>query len=526
VEHSNSDFRFSFLCATLGVSIGMLGCLTTESTGKSGSGGGLAGSTGSGGASSSGRQTDSGGSGDSGGTSGAGGASRASGGNSGSDGGSVQGGTSALGGRSGAGGSSGLGGRTVSGGVSASGGVSVTGGASSSAGASGSGGASAGGQSGLGGRSTAGGATGGAATGGSGGLAGATNGGGSSTGTGGSMSAGNFPGDIAKAAGTPMVAAHSMTRAMFAAYTGPLFKALRSSDNQEQDIGTAAGGLVDTKALNTFCTGTTCFVTTLYDQAGNGNDMWRADSLSANQPGTPKKCHLLEIVYWQMTDGTKIPIAMEPVQKASDDLGACLRNRDKTKNMPIGASPETQYGVFHKKYVNGGCCFNYGNTGKAVHYTGPGTLSALNFSKESWWSKGQGSGPWVMVDWEAGVYAGNQCVCAHGALCGDCDSVAQSTNPSVTYDIVTALMKHDGTARWQLKYANAQSGEMKVGIDLPTLPKGYSPLKQEGGIGLGEGGAGDNGGSGGFSEGAVVAAQTSDATDEAIQKSIVSVFGK
>jgi len=331
-----------------------------------------------------------------------------------------------------------------------------------------------------------------------------------------------------------MVAAHSMTRAMFAAYTGPLFKALRVSDNQEKDIGTVAGsGLVDTSALNTFCSGTSCKVTTLYDQAGNGNDMWRADSLSSNQPGTPKICHLLDIVYWQMTDGTKIPIAMEPVQKASDDLGACLRNRDKTKNMPLGASAETQYGVFHKQYVNGGCCFNYGNTGNAVHYTGPGTLSSLNFSKENWWSEGQGSGPWVMVDWEAGVYAGNICVCGRSSACGppngaDCSNsgTKPNQNPSVTYNIVTALMKTDGTAHWQLKNGNAQSGAMAVSIDLPTLPKGYAPLKQEGGLGLGEGGAGDNGGSGGFSEGAVIAAQTTDATDDAIQKSIVSVFGK
>jgi hypothetical protein len=253
--------------------------------------------------------------------------------------------------------------------------------------------------------------------------------------------------------------------------------------------------------------------------------MWRADSLSSNQPGTPTLCNLMDIQYWQMSDGTKIPIAVEDGSKPNGH-GNCLRNRDKTKNMPKGASPETQYGIFHAKYVNNNCCFNYGNTGNAIHYSGPGTLSALNFSIDSWWSKGQGNGPWVMVDWEAGVYAGNTCVCSHGALCGDCSDTGESTNPSVPYTVATALMKHDGTAHWQLKNGNAKSGALSVGIDLPTLPKGYSPLKQEGGIGLGEGGAGDNSGAGGFSEGAVMAAQTSDATDDAIQRSIVSVYGK
>jgi non-reducing end alpha-L-arabinofuranosidase len=460
-------------------------------------------------------------------------------GNGGNGGADASGGKTGTGGVSNTGGQAGAGGSASSGGTNGSGGSSALGGSTTAGGQPGSGGLGMGGKPGTGGVNVTGGATtggqtgsggtaGGAGTSGSGGSTGGTGGAalGGSTGSGGGNDSSTLPGDVAKAAGTPMVAAHSMTRAMFASYTGPLFKALRVSDNQEKDIGTVPGGMVDTGTLNTFCANTSCKVTTLYDQAGNGNDMWRADSLSSNQPGTPKICHLLDIVYWQMSDGTKIPIASEPVQKASDDLGACLRNRDKTKNMPKGASPETQYGVYHKKYVNGGCCFNYGNTGNAVHYTGPGTLSSLNFSKESWWSKGQGSGPWVMVDWEAGVYAGNQCVCAHGGQCGDCDAVAQSTNPSVPYDIATALMKHDGTAHWQLKNGNAQSGALVVGIDLPTLPKGYSPLKQEGGLGLGEGGAGDNGGSGGFSEGAVIAAQTSDATDDAIQKSIVSVFGK
>ena len=51
----------------------------------------------------------------------------------------------------------------------------------------------------------------------------------------------------------------------------------------------------------------------------------------------------------------------------------CLRNRDKTKNMPTGSKPETEYAIFHAQYLNNNCCFNYGNTGNAVHYSGPGT---------------------------------------------------------------------------------------------------------------------------------------------------------
>jgi hypothetical protein len=135
----------------------------------------------------------------------------------------------------------------------------------------------------------------------------------------------------------------------------------------------------------------------LYDQTANGNDMWRGD-VSWNQPGAPKSCDLMDIEYWEMSDGTKVPIALEHGWEPEfvwKSTSQCLRNRDKTENMPLGAEPQTTYAIFHAKYVNYNCCFNYGNTGNAVHYTGPGTSSALNFSKITFWSKGTGDGPWA-----------------------------------------------------------------------------------------------------------------------------------
>jgi hypothetical protein len=436
-----------------------------------------------------------------------------------------------VGGRIGSGGATGSGG-AATGGQSGKGGSGATGGATNS------GGVAMGGQSGRGGSSATGGATGGAGTSGSGnsggGQSGGTGGAAGATGAGGSTSASTLPGDVAKAAGTPFVAAHAMTRALFASYNGPLFKALRDSDKQEKDIGVvAAGGLADFASLNTFCSSTTCKVTTLYDQSGNGNDMWRGDT-AANAPmdggETPKLCQLLDIEYWQMSDGTKIPIALGRGWGPGEEwtrTSQCLRNRDKATNMPTGSKPQTTYGIFHQKYLNPGCCFNYGNTGNRIHYTGPGTLSALNFSKVSYWSKGTGSGPWVLVDWEQGVYAGNTAKCNSGVpAVTTCTATGENPNPSVPHEIVTALFKHNGVDHWALKAANAKTGELSVSIDLPALPKGYSPLKQEGGLGLGEGGAGDSGGSGGFSEGAVMSGETTDATDNAIQKSIVSVYGK
>src|SRR5580700_6786168 len=45
------------------------------------------------------------------------------------------------------------------------------------------------------------------------------------------------PCDVYAAAGDPCVAAHSTTRAMYAAYSGPLYQVLRQSDGKTLDIG-------------------------------------------------------------------------------------------------------------------------------------------------------------------------------------------------------------------------------------------------------------------------------------------------
>jgi hypothetical protein len=45
------------------------------------------------------------------------------------------------------------------------------------------------------------------------------------------------PCDIYAAAGTPCVAAHSTTRALYASYDGPLYQVMRLSDNAVKNIG-------------------------------------------------------------------------------------------------------------------------------------------------------------------------------------------------------------------------------------------------------------------------------------------------
>jgi hypothetical protein len=324
------------------------------------------------------------------------------------------------------------------------------------------------------------------------------------------------PGDIASAAGTPLVAAHSVTRAMYAAYSGKLFQARRASDGTTQDINAAsAGGLVDLNALNTFCSGTTCTVSKLYDQAGNGNDLTQATV--ANQP---------TVGFWSAADGNKYPMVVSVGYQ-------WLRNRTSTKKIPTGSNPQTEYFVVHgdnagRAANTNGCCYDYGNMERYISDDGPGTMTALYFGNATDWTRGAGNGPWVMLDMENGVFAGGGSITI---LNNGSSSDVNANDPSLKYpapNIVTGLAKTNGTSTFEIKYGNASSGTLSIAWNgsLPTNtnPTSYIPLQQEGGLSLGEGGDGSAMGTGAFSEGAIIAAQTSDATDDAIQANLTTLY--
>lgn len=73
--------------------------------------------------------------------------------------------------------------------------------------------------------------------------------------------------DHYSAGNTPCVAAHSVTRSLFAAYDGALYKVLRKADNATMDIHVkVAGGVADAPAQEAFCADSECIITVLYDQ--------------------------------------------------------------------------------------------------------------------------------------------------------------------------------------------------------------------------------------------------------------------
>src|SRR5215475_3187959 len=96
----------------------------------------------------------------------------------------------------------------------------------------------------------------------------------SAVGIGIAQAATSLPCDIYASGGTPCVAAHSTTRALFGSYNGSLYQVRRASDGATTNIGLlSAGGYANAAAQDSFCAGTTCVITVIYDQSGRGNNL-------------------------------------------------------------------------------------------------------------------------------------------------------------------------------------------------------------------------------------------------------------
>jgi hypothetical protein len=163
-------------------------------------------------------------------------------------------------------------------------------------------------------------------------------------------------------------------------------------------------------------------------------------------------------------------------------------------------------------HVNGGCCFDYGNTEQPkANDTGNGHMDAVYFGMRCEHPPCTGTGPWIAGDLENGLFQGNG---------------SNTNDATISFDLVTAMLKNDGQKAFALKTGNAQSGVLTTQYD-GTLPtgqyRGYIPMSQEGGIVLGVGGDNSNWSSGDFYEGVMTAGYPPNAAEDAIQANIVSV---
>jgi non-reducing end alpha-L-arabinofuranosidase len=316
--------------------------------------------------------------------------------------------------------------------------------------------------------------------------------------------AGTGPCDIYASGGTPCVAAHSTTRALFGAYSGRLYQVRRSSDGRTTDIGTlSAGGFANAAAQDSFCANTSCVITIIYDQTSRHNDLRQAPAGGA--AGGPDN----------LANATALPTTAggHKVYGVFVAPGTGYRN-DATNGIARGSAAQGEYMVAAGGHVNSGCCFDYGNAETNARDNGNGHMGAVYFGKLCWFGgvvAGQcaGSGPWVMADLENGLFAG-----ANGTN-------LNNTGRSSTF--VTGMVKMNSTT-YAIKDGDANTGGLKTDYNgpLPTT-SGYTPLHLEGAIILGIGGDNSKGSAGSFFEGVMTTGLPSGTTENAVQANIVSV---
>ncbi|WP_261994723.1 arabinofuranosidase catalytic domain-containing protein [Streptomyces sp. ME109] len=315
------------------------------------------------------------------------------------------------------------------------------------------------------------------------------------------QAAGSQPCDIYAGAGTPCVAAHSTTRALFGAYGGPLYQVTRVSDGASTDIGPlSAGGYADAGRQDTFCADTTCSISKVYDQTSRHNDLFPGPVGTAGM-GADRGADASELSV--TAGGHKVyGIWISP--------GVGYRSHGAASGVAVNGQPEGAYMVASGTHVGSACCFDYGNAESTPADTGNGHMDAVSIATTCYFAPCSGSGPWVEADLENGMFQG--------------DNGSNTANKGNNSTYVTAVLKNNGQTAYALKGGNSQSGGLTTWWD-GALPSrgGYRPMQQEGGIILGTGGDNSNWNMGSFFEGVMVSGYPTDAAENAVQANIVSV---
>jgi hypothetical protein len=320
------------------------------------------------------------------------------------------------------------------------------------------------------------------------------------------------PCDIYAAAGDPCVAAHSTTRALYAAYNGPLYQVMRQTDGKTLDIGIVppagsdAGGYANAAAQDAFCANTYCWITIVYDQSSKHNDLIQAPRGAFSGPAMGGFNNL------PLADMAPITIMGHKAYGVFIAPGMGLRQND-AKGTAVDDQAEGQYWVINGQHYNSGCCFDYGNAEIDSRDDGNGTMETTYYGNAPYWYHGTPPGPWIMTDQENNLVG---CVNPDGSkLCAKL--------PNISWRFVTAMAKGE-PHHWTTLGGDARQGALSVMFDGPRIDATYDPMRKQGAILLGNGGDNSNGSQGTFYEGAMTAAGTfpTDATDQLVQANIVA----
>ena len=294
-----------------------------------------------------------------------------------------------------------------------------------------------------------------------------------------------------------------MVRALSKNYTGPMYQVRSGSSAMNtgsggmlKDIPMLPDGFADTAVQDAFCSGTTCTVSLLYDHSGNGNHLPVAKKglsaggataamddyeSAANKGMMTIKGHKVYSLYMNAREGYRIM-------------------RVGTK-MPVGSASQGIYMLADGTHSGTACCWDFGNV-----TTNPQTYADMNtlFFGVAFWGKGAGSGPWMMADFEAGVWSGGSKIGDPGwGGLNDAQNRVNPANPSLKVPFAFGTLRTQANpSQWTLRGADLQTATNITTAYQGAMPKEISNI---GAVVLGVGGDNSNNSWGTFYEGAIVA---------------------
>jgi len=314
------------------------------------------------------------------------------------------------------------------------------------------------------------------------------------------------PCDIYAKGGTPCVTAHSTTRVLYSRYKGPLYRVERDSDGALLDICATRDGYADAAAQDAFCAETVCRITVIYDQSGLGNHLLPAP------PGTFKGPDKGGFNNPSLADMAPALLNGHKVYGVFIMPGMGYRCND-ARGLAVDDEPEGMYYVIDGTHYDSGCCFDYGNSSTNGRAVGTGTMETTYYGTATAWGRGNGEGPWIMSDMEAGLFSGY--------------NAKQNDVPSIDgWRFVSVYVNGGGGNQWDLRGADATQEAVTTfysGVR-PGTPDSdaYYPMHKKGGMLMGNGGDNGNGSAGTFYEGVMTVGYPTDETIDAVQKNIAA----
>ena len=188
----------------------------------------------------------------------------------------------------------------------------------------------------------------------------------------------------------------------------------------------------------------------------------------------------------------------------------------KGKNVPTGSASQGIYELADGTHSGTACCWDFGNV-----TTNPQSYADMNtlFFGVAFWGKGAGSGPWMMADFEAGVWAGGSRIGDPGWGGLNDSHPVNPNNISLKVPFAFGTLR-TSSSQWTLRSADLQTATNITTSYQGPMPK---PISNIGAVVLGVGGDNSNNSWGTFYEGAIVAGYPTDATDLAVFNNIKAV---